>query len=108
MARIGGGLKLEGGWWREESGGRREEGFDGGELFLPVGTNFLGMQAHHRVEVVGVLLTERQNTSGSGKVDGGNENLFHPGLTCPFNHGITVFAKLLAIDVAMRVYNHNL
>ena len=76
---------------------RGEEVVDGGKLLLPVGADFLGVEADHGVEVVGVLGAELEDALGGGEVDGGQEYLADAGLAGLLHHRFAVVVELLAI-----------
>ena len=92
--------------WVGKRGVWSEEFFDFGELLAPIGPNFLGMQADHRIEAVRILAAEFENLLRRGKVDGRHKNLFYARLAILLNNGIEVVTKLFAIQVCVGVDHH--
>ena len=69
----------------------------------PVVADFLGMQANHRIEEVGMLTTELKDIFRRIQVDGGHENLLHASFAGALEHVGKVVAKFFAIDMGMSV-----
>ena len=74
-----------------------DKGIYFGKLFAPVGSDFLGMQADHRIEAVGILAAEFEDCLRRFQVDGRHENLFYASLASALDDLGKVVAKFLAV-----------
>ena len=80
-----------------------EARIDAGENVLPVSTDFLGVEAQHRIAIAWILTAKRRYRLAGLQVDARHANGHNPSLTGTGNHGLEILAELLTIQMAMGV-----
>ena len=71
--------------------------------FLPVGTDFLWMEAEHGEAVARILCTDVEDGVTRLQVDGWQEDACAASLTGPLDDSVAIVVEFLAIQVAMSV-----
>ena len=71
---------------------------------MPVGTDFLGMEAEHGTTVVGILTADVENGVARSNINGRQEDGRTASLAGSLDDGIAVCCEFFAVEVAMGVY----